>query len=144
MRWKLCHFCHQLCHFSISSNLMDLYGVMSVHDFCGGKTIFKNCQRRVKSRVKCVTQMDEIFLLLSELNVTTNTSVIQWRHICHTIHTVINLSTDSGTEFFIYRNSKSKSSSKMTIFERKKQSDQNQQKTLVRKKSEIPDLIQNS
>lgn len=56
---------------------MDLYGAMSVHDFCGGETIFKNCQRRVKSRVKCVTQMDEIFLLLSELNVTTNTSVIQ-------------------------------------------------------------------
>ena len=63
--------------FSISSNLMDLYGAMSVHDFCGGETIFKNCQRRVKSRVKCVTQMDEIFLLLSELNVTTNTSVLQ-------------------------------------------------------------------
>ena len=63
--------------FSISSNLMDLYGAISVHDFCGGETIFKNCQRRVKSRVKCVTQMDEIFLLLSELNVTTNTSVLQ-------------------------------------------------------------------
>ena len=50
--------------FSISSNLMDLYGAMSVHDFCGGETIFKNCQRRVKSRVKCVTQMDEIFFII--------------------------------------------------------------------------------
>ena len=109
--------------------------------------VAKRFLRIVKDVSKVVSNVwhrwTRFFLLLSELNVTTNTSVIQWRHICHTIHT-INLSTDSGTEFFIYRNSKSKSSSKMTIFGRKKQSDQNQQKTLVRKKSEISDWIQNS
>ena len=64
---KLCHFYHQLWHF-FDFNKFD--GSLWCDNVCTRflwrrRNFLEFRQRRVKSRVKCVTQMDEIFFILN-------------------------------------------------------------------------------
>lgn len=100
MRRKLCHFCHQLWHFF---QFLWIWWIFMVYTI---SVVAKRFLRIVKDVSKVVSNVwhrwTRFFLLLSELNITTNTSVILWRHKCHTFRTVTDLSTDSRTEFCIW------------------------------------------
>lgn len=90
---------------------MDLYGAICLYTI---SVVAKRFLRIAKDVSKVVSNVwhrwTRFFLLLSELNITTNTSVILWRHKCQTIHTVKNLSTVSRSGFAILSMGKQKNS----------------------------------